>query len=155
MKNSWALLLLLTACGSTDSSSWEKCYEAPCHTGPDSRWDIYADGGDVSDGDWDFLGPPDPYICLSVAGKTHCSASKSDSNSPRWSDLLLQDVSAESLTKAPLGVAYWDKDTGTLLDGNDKICSGTVTITAADLAEGGVRFECGKGSATFTFHFLR
>jgi len=152
----WSVVALrLVGCGSSDPDSWEKCDELPCNTGASSRWDVYADGGDVDERDWDFLGPPDPYICLSVGGRTECSSSVSDSSRPRWSDLLFSEISASQLVGTSLGVRYVDKDTDSWLDDNDAICSGSLRITPADLAEGGVRFDCERGSATFTFHFVR
>jgi hypothetical protein len=104
-------------------------------------------------GDYDVVGPPDPYMCLTVKGGTHCSSSESDTSSPRWGDTIVHLLTTADLTKAPLAVALWDEDTGGL-DTNDFICSTEVQITSDDLEAGGIRFSCDRANAAFRFHFV-
>jgi len=152
--------LLLVGCGSSDPRTWDKCTDARC-ADPAASWEVYADGGNVGSGSWDFVGDPDPYICLTVAGTNKCSQNISDSSSPRWSRQLFANVTGAQLTTSSgLSVGYWDQDTGGSLDPNDAICSGTIHVTMDDLAYGGIQFDCNdvKGShasATFRFHFLK
>jgi hypothetical protein len=149
-----ALLATVCACGSTNPAFWEKCEGSPCHTDGTSQWDIWADGGNV-EGSHDFVGPADPYVCLTIDGDTECSSHVSDSDYPRWRDQLFSNIPASRFVGKTLAVSYWDKDTDTLLDKNDSLCKGSIIIDVADLEEGGVRYDCAEGDLTFTFHFVR
>ena len=148
MVRSMALLILVAGCGTSDPSTWETC--DGCAETAGTQWDVIADGAELN-GDYDVLGPPDPYICLTVQGQTHCSAHVSDSSTPRWDYTIMRAVPTADLTDSTLAVNLWDKDTGGL-DTNDFICSAEINITAADLDAGGILFSCARGNAAFRFH---
>ena len=143
------LLVLLSACGTSDPLTWKTC--SGCATAG-GTWDLIADGAEIR-GDYDPVGPPDPYLCVTVQGHTHCTANQSDTSTPRWSQTLATSLTTSDLTSAPLPVALWDADTGGL-DSDDFICSTDVTITAADLEAGGIRFDCTNGDASFLFQHV-
>ena len=146
--------ILLVGCGTSDPRTWENCDLTHCSTDPSATWDVIADGAEVS-GDYDVVGPPDPYLCLTVASHAWCSSSISDSSSPRWNDTILRSATVDELTTGPLDVNLWDQDTGGL-DTNDFICGTSISITTDDLRAGGIRFNCGSGtSAEFRFHFVQ
>jgi hypothetical protein len=141
MNRTTALLILTVAgCGTSDPLTWSKC---PGCAEAGATWDLIADGAEVN-GTYDPVGPPDPYLCVTVKGKTECSTSKSDTSSPRWSEAILHSVPTTDLT-AGLEVGLWDQDTGGL-DTNDFICSTQVGVTDADLDAGGIRFSCSNGT---------
>lgn len=142
------ILMLVAGCGTSDPSTWESC--SGCAETAGAQWDVIADGAELSGG-YDVLGPPDPYICLTVQGQTHCSTHVSDSADPRWDYTLVRALPTAALTDQPLAVNLWDKDTGGL-DTNDFICSAQIQITDADLDAGGVQFNCSRGKAAFRFH---
>lgn len=149
----WMVLLMfvVAGCGTSDPATWETC--SGCATRPDARWDVIADGAELS-GSYDVVGPPDPYICLTVQHQTHCSAHVSDSATPRWDDVIMRAVSTTVLTAEPLTVGIWDKDTGGL-DANDFVCSTELQVSAADLEAGGTLFSCPRGNAAFRFQYVR
>jgi len=134
------LLMLLAGCGTSDPLTWRPC--PGCAAGGGS-WDLIADGAEIN-GDYDPIGPPDPYLCVTVGGTARCSSQRSDTSSPRWSQTIATGLSAAELTRA-LPVALWDVDTGGL-DSNDLICSTTVTVSDDNLEAGGVRFNCSNGT---------
>lgn len=139
------LLLLVCGCGTTDPGLWKTC--SGCANA--GTWELIADGAEIR-GDYDPVGPPDPYLCVTVLGHSHCTSNQSDTSSPRWSQTLATSLATSDLTAAPLAVALWDADTGGL-DSDDLICSTSVAITAADLEAGGIRFDCSTANAAFLF----
>ena len=64
-------------------------------------------------------------------------------------DTLLTSLDGSALLAAPLSFDYEDSD----LDSPDLICSGGITLTAAELHAGAFRVGCSNGaSARFTLH---
>jgi hypothetical protein len=150
MLNRVALLLTIaTGCGTTDPLLWNKC--PGCAQDPSGSWDLIADGAEI-EGDYDVVGPPDPYMCITVKGASECTTSQSDNASPRWNEVVASSLSTADLTVASLSVRLSDKDTGGL-DTNDSICSTSIHITADDLEDGGIRFSCSRGTAAYRFRF--
>jgi hypothetical protein len=140
---------MLAGCGTSDPLTWKEC--PGCAAGG-GTWRLEADGAEIN-GDFDVVGPPDPFLCVTVKGATHCTSEQSDTSSPRWSQTLASNLTTADLTGSALSVAIWDKDTGGL-DTNDFICSTSVTLTADNLEQGGVRFDCSHGTAAFLFRYL-
>jgi len=147
----FTLLLALTACGTSDPRTWEKCDLTNCSVSADAEWDVIADGAEIS-GDYDVVGPPDPYLCLTVKGHSWCSSAKSDDASPRWDQTIARALTVADLTGAAVRADLWDQDTGGL-DSNDLICSTELTVTADNLEAGGVRFTCSSNGTTAAFLF--
>lgn len=78
-----------------------------------------------------------------------CSSIQSDDSSPTWNDTLLTGLDGSALMQTPLSFDYEDSD----LDSPDLICTGGITITAAELHTGAFRISCSNGSsARFTLH---
>ena len=145
------------------------CFAAGCHTGPcggcpawetcdvaadqcvlnaGTVFDLVAVDGKVPGSDWDpFFGPPDPYICASVGGVENCSTVQSDDATPTWNQELLADLGGDALLTTPIGMRYEDSD----LDTDDLICQGSVTITAAELHDGGFTFNCNSNGSYARF----
>src|SRR5689334_16107456 len=104
MKNT-LLLLVLTGCGTTDPRFWQTC--DACAADANALWDVIADGAEIA-GDYDVVGPPDPYLCLTIGGSTHCSSAKSDDASPRWNETILRSATTSQLTAKSASVDLWD-----------------------------------------------
>jgi len=151
------LLLVLVAAGCHVApcggcADWETCDVAAdaCVLNANTRFDLVADDGSVPGDSWDpFFGPPDPYVCASGGGQEECSSIQSDDSTPSWNDTLLIGLDGDALLTTTLAIDYEDSD----LDSPDRICSGAVTITAAELHAGGFTFHCSNSSwARFTLH---
>jgi hypothetical protein len=131
-------------------AGWETCDVAAnqCVLNAGTVFDLVAVDGKVPGSDWDpFFGPPDPYVCASLEGMEGCSTPQSDDSSPRWNQELLADLSGDGLLAAKIAIRYEDSD----LDSDDHICNGSITITSAELHDGGFTFDCHTGSyARFT-----
>jgi hypothetical protein len=140
--------LMWAGCGTSDPLTWQPC--AGCATAG-ATWSLIADGAEIN-GDYDPIGPPDPYICVTVGGATHCSSQQSDTSTPRWSETLATGLTTAELTTGALPVAMWDVDTGGF-DSNDLICSTELTVTADNLEAGGIRFTCSSNGTTAAFLF--
>jgi hypothetical protein len=133
-------------------ADWETCNAATneCVLNSGTRFDLVAVEGSVPGDSWDPLfGPPDPYICASDGQMEQCSSIQADDASPTWNDTLLTGLDGAALLETPLSFDYEDSD----LDSPDVICQGGVTLTAAELHDGGFRFDCNNGSyARFRLH---
>jgi C2 domain len=143
--------LLVAGCGTSDPRTWEPCTDARCND-PSATFDVIADGADIT-GSYDVIGPPDPYLCVTLLGATHCSSEISDTSSPRWSETIVRAATVADLTGNPIAVNLWDQDTGGL-DTNDFICGTELRLTTDDLDAGGASFDCGSGTqGALRFHF--
>lgn len=147
------LLALLAGCHAAPCGGcpgWETCDVASnqCALNAGTRFDLVADDGKVPGDNWDPLfGPPDPYICASAGGVESCTMVQSDDSSPVWNQDLLADLSGDDLLTTTIALRYEDSD----VDSDDLICNGFVTITPAELHDGGFVFSCSNGSyARFT-----
>ena len=147
------LLLLLVGCGTTDPRLWDTC--EGCAADPNALWEVIADGAEIA-GDYDVVGPPDPYMCLTIGNLTKCTSAMSDDASPRWNQTLFHSTTTAFLTSGtvPPGAAIWDEDTGGL-DTNDAVCGTSLPITGADLEAGGIRFACQSSMAAFRFKAVK
>lgn len=129
-------------------AQWETCDVAAnqCVLNAGTVFDVMAEDGNVP-GDWDpFFGPPDPYICVSAGGMEGCTSAQSDDSTPSWHQEVLADLGGDALLTTPIGIRYVDSD----VDSDDPICSGTITVSAAELHAGGFTFSCHGPSARFS-----
>ncbi len=119
-----------------------------------SQWNLVAANGHVSTqtprGDaWDALGgAPDPYVCATLNGQRKCTSTKRDTFDATWNEALAMRVGAGALMGGFL-VEYVDED----VSANDPICSGNITVTAADFAKGSVGIMCQAPIADSTVTF--
>jgi hypothetical protein len=140
----WATGCHPAPCGGC--ADYESCDVAAnqCVLNTGARFDLVADRGNVPGDNWDpFFGPPDPFLCLSIAGTAEqCSTPQSDDSSPKWGQTLLTDLDGDRLLTTPLGFRYEDSD----IDSADSICSGAVTITRQYLHDGAFNINCSNGA---------
>ncbi len=139
-----------TSCGKggaacSQCTSKEQCKEGLCKTKALAKYKVTLVSAKVAGCGW--TDTCDAFVILKVGSSTKTSATKDDTASPIWNELMLTETETDLLKS--FAVEVFDKD----LYFDDTIGKCTPSITKSVLSAGKLVTNCGTNIKALTFEF--